>query len=281
MRWRGRRTSTNISDRRGRGGGRRVAGGGIGVLAIVLIGMFFGVDLTPLLGGGGMGQVSAPAPSGPNTIDDSREEFVGVVLAETEQVWGTLFANSDLTYTEPQLVLFEGTTNSGCGFAQSATGPFYCPADNSIFLDMSFFDVMEQRLGAEGDFAKAYVIAHEVGHHVQNLLGTLGEVNARRSAMAPAESNALSVRTELQADCFSGLWAREAAERLALTPQDITNALDAAAAIGDDALQRASGGQVVPDSFTHGSSAQRQRWFTIGYETGNPSECDTFSAGSL
>ena len=280
MQWRGRRGSGNIQDRRGGGGLIRPAGvGGVGLLAVVLIGMFFGVDLTPLLTGGGT--MTTEAPSGPNVIDDTNEEFVSVVLAETEDVWGGLFSGSGLQYTEPQLVLFDGATSSGCGFAQSAMGPFYCPNDQSVYLDMSFFRVMEQQLGSRGEFARAYVIAHEVGHHVQDELGLLGKVNAQRERVSQSDSNALSVRVELQADCYAGIWANAVQQRLQLTREDIRSALDTAARIGDDALQRASTGQVVPDSFTHGSSEQRQTWFGRGFESGDPDQCDTFSRDGI
>jgi predicted metalloprotease len=280
MQWRGRRTSSNIEDRR-RGGGRRAGGIGIvGMIVVLLVGMIFGVDITPLLQGGG-GMMQSEAPPGPNAIDDDEEAFVGVVLAETEEVWGTLFARSGLQYTEPRLVLYRGGTVSGCGAAQSAMGPFYCPSDQTVYLDTDFFRVMTEQLGARGEFARAYVIAHEVGHHVQNELGVLGQVQSERSRLPQAQANELSVRVELQADCYSGLWARSAAERLALTEEDIRDALDTAARIGDDALQRASQGYVVPDSFTHGTSEQRQRWFHEGFRTGDPGACDTFAARSL
>ncbi|PJN95580.1 hypothetical protein CNY89_07625, partial [Amaricoccus sp. HAR-UPW-R2A-40] len=237
MDWRGRRTSGNLEDRRGRGGGAiRLGGiGGAGAIVALLIGMFLGVDVTPLLQGGG--PVVSERQSGPNTIDDSTEEFVGVVLAETEDVWGQIFAESNLTYQDPRLVMFSGVTSSGCGTAQSAMGPFYCPNDQTIYLDTDFFELMSQRFGASGDFARAYVIAHEVGHHVQDELGTLGQVNQARSRLGEREANALSVRVELQADCYSGIWARAASDRLKLTDQDIRDALATAAAIGDDALQ--------------------------------------------
>ena len=204
MQWRGRRQSSNIEDRRGGGGGMaRPAGfGGIGLLIVVLLGLFFGVDLTPLMQGGG-GMVTTEAPSGPNEIDDETEDFVSVVLAENEDIWGQLFRQSNLQYTEPRLVLFTGATSSGCGFAQSAMGPFYCPNDQTVFLDMDFFRVMEQQLGSRGDFAKAYVIAHEVGHHVQDELGLLAQVHAQRGRVGERQSNEISVRTELQADCYS------------------------------------------------------------------------------
>ena len=281
MDWRGRRTSGNLEDRRGRGGGAiRMGGiGGAGAIVVLLIGMFLGVDVTPLLQGGG--PVVSERQSGPNTIDDSTEEFVGVVLAETEDVWGQIFAASNLTYQDPRLVMFSGVTSSGCGTAQSAMGPFYCPNDQTIYLDTDFFELMSQRFGASGDFARAYVIAHEVGHHVQDELGTLGQVNQQRARLGEREANALSVRVELQADCYSGIWARAASDRLKLTDQDIRDALATAAAIGDDALQQASRGVVVPDSFTHGTSEQRQTWFDKGYRTGDPAACDTFSARSL
>jgi predicted metalloprotease len=283
MRWQGRRTSSNIEDRRGGrgGGGPGPAGiGGVGLVIVLLIGVFLGVDVTPFLSGGNVPQ--ATAPSGPNAIDDATEEFVGVVLADTEEVWGEIFAASGLRYAPPVLVLYDGRTGSACGGADAAMGPFYCPGDRRVFLDTGFFRVMEERLGARGDFAKAYVIAHEVAHHVQNSLGTLEEVNRMRARVSEAESNALSVRVELQADCYAGMWARAVEDRFgALEPGDIEEALETAARIGDDALQRAATGTVVPDSFTHGSSAQRQRWFAEGYRTGDPNACDTFGAARL
>lgn len=280
MKWQGRRGSRNIQDRRGMSGGRAMGAGGIGVILIVVVGAFLGVDLTPLMQGGGV--ATAPEPTGPNSIDDRTEEFVSVVLADTEEVWSDVFQNSGLSYAEPTLVLYSGVTSSACGTANAAVGPFYCPNDQRIFLDTDFFQVMEQRLGAGGDFAYAYVIAHEVAHHVQNQLGILGDVNQRRARASETEANALSVRIELQADCYSGIWAREAQERFgSLERGDIDEALNAAAQIGDDALQKAAQGYVVPDSFTHGSSEQRQRWFYTGYETGDPQQCDTFGTDRL
>ena len=281
MDWRGRRESSNIEDRRGSGGGMiRPAGvGGIGVLAVVLIGMFFGVDLTPLLGvGGGTVVTEQQAPAGPNAIDDQNEQFVAVVLGQTEDVWGRLFEESNLQYSQPRLVLFTGATGSACGAAQSAMGPFYCPNDQTVYLDMDFFRVMESQLGSQGEFARAYVVAHEVGHHVQDELGLLAQVNAQRRRVSERDSNALSVAVELQADCYSGIWANASRDAFNLTDDDIRSALDTAARIGDDALQRASQGYVVPDSFTHGTSEQRQEWFHRGYRTGDPAQCDTFSA---
>ncbi len=280
MDWRGRRTSNNIEDRRAGGGRTMRRGGGIGLIIVLLVGLFFGVDLSPFMGGGGMVTEEA-APAGPNAIDDEMEQFVAVVLAETEEVWGGMFEASGLDYTDPRLVLYRDGTTSGCGLAQSAMGPFYCPNDKTVYLDTDFFRVMRDQLGAGGDFAYAYVIAHEVGHHVQNELGLLGEVNQRRARSSARASNELSVRVELQADCYSGIWARSVAERLALTDDDIREALDTAARIGDDALQRASGGRVVPDSFTHGTSEQRQTWFQEGFRTGDPNACDTFGARNL
>jgi uncharacterized protein len=282
MKWRGRRTSGNIEDRR-RGGGMRGPagiGGGIGIVVVLLVGAFFGVDLTPLLDTGG-GTVVTQAPPGPNTVDDAIEEFVAVTLADTEEVWGRIFADSGLSYREPVLVLFSGVTSSACGGADAAMGPFYCPGDRRVFLDTDFFEVLENRMGAGGDFAAAYVIAHEVAHHVQNELGRLSQVNARRSQAGERESNRLSVRVELQADCYAGLWAHHAERRFgSLEEGDIDEALATAAAIGDDALQSAARGVVVPDSFTHGTSAQRQEWFMRGFDTGDPQACDTFAGGA-
>ena len=273
--------STNIEDRRGGGGMARPAGfGGIGLLIVVLIGLFFGVDLTPLMQGGG-GIATTEAPSGPNEIDDETEGFVAVVLAENEDVWGALFQQSNLQYTKPRLVLFTGATSSGCGFAQSAMGPFYCPNDQTVYLDIDFFRVMEQQLGSRGDFAKAYVIAHEVGHHVQDELGLLAQVNAQRRGGRRA-----AVERALGPDRAPGRLLRRRLGQLGAGPaaahrEDIESALDTAARIGDDALQRASQGRVVPDSFTHGTSEQRQTWFHRGFQSGDPDQCDTFSAGRL
>lgn len=281
MKWRGRRTSGNIEDRRAGGMGRAGGIGGVGLIVVVLIGLFFGIDVTPFLGGGG-GVVETGAPAGPNSIDDASEEFVAVVLGDTEEVWDEIFTASGIDYAPPVLVLYAGQTRSACGGADAAMGPFYCPNDNRVFLDTDFFRVLEQQMGAEGDFAAAYVIAHEVAHHVQNELGVLGQVNAQRARLGQGESNELSVRVELQADCYAGLWARHAEERFgSIEPGDIEEALDTAARIGDDALQRASRGVVVPDSFTHGSSEQRQRWFNAGYRSGDPNACDTFGAAEL
>lgn len=256
--------------------------GGLGAVVVVVLGLFFGVDLTPLLSGGGGGGFATPQQTGPNQIDDQTEEFVSVVLADTEEVWTDIFADLGRRYDTPTLVLYEERTVSACGGASAAMGPFYCPGDERIFLDTGFFRTMQQRLGGGGDFAYAYVIAHEVAHHVQQELGILGEVNRLKSRAREVDANALSVRTELQADCFSGIWARKAEERYGvLEPGDIEEAMATAAAIGDDALARARGGAVVPDSFTHGTSAQRQRWFARGFERADVDACDTFGTDKL
>jgi predicted metalloprotease len=283
MRWQGRRTSRNIQDRRGqRVGGRTASVGGLGAVLLIVLGLVFGVDVTPFLGGGGQIASAPPQATGPNRIDDQDEEFVAVVLADTEAVWGDIFAKSGLRYEEPQLVLYSGVTRSACGMANAAVGPFYCPRDRQVYLDMDFFRVMDTQLGARGDFAKAYVVAHEVAHHVQNLLGTLGQTDRLRAQSSEREGNAISVRVELQADCYAGLWARAVHERFGvLEPGDIEEAMNTAARIGDDALQRAAQGVVVPDSFTHGTSEQRQRWFATGFQSGDPQACDTFSARDL
>lgn len=293
MKWRGRRGSANIEDRRGAGGrrgfpmprGRRARAGGIGGLgavAIVVLGLIFGFDASFLLGGGGF----APAPtqqSAPNAIDDDREAFVSVVLADTEEVWADIFSRQlGRSYRPPTLVLFSGSTASACGAALAATGPFYCPPERRAFLDLSFFATLARDLGAGGDFAQAYVIAHEIAHHVQNEIGVLPEVNRLRARASRTESNRLSVMVELQADCLSGVWARHAQARFgSLERGDIEEAMNAAASIGDDALQRRSQGFVVPDSFTHGSSAQRVRWFEAGLTSGDIADCDTFGAERL
>ncbi|MCP1167868.1 KPN_02809 family neutral zinc metallopeptidase [Limimaricola litoreus] len=283
MKWRGRRGSGNIIDRRragGRGRGVAVGGaGGFGLLAIVVVGYFLGVDLTPLLDDGQMqtggGEITA--------ADEEAAQFVSVTLADTEEIWTDIFANElDRSYDPAELVLFKGATQSACGGASAATGPFYCPPEERIFLDTGFFTTLERQLGAGGDFAAAYVVAHEVAHHVQNELGVLGEINAVRSRSDEATSNALSVRIELQADCFSGIWARSAEAMFgSLEPGDIEEAMNAAARIGDDTLQREAGRTVRPDSFTHGTSEQRQRWFATGYQQGSIAACDTFAADRI
>jgi uncharacterized protein len=286
MRWRGRRESDNIEDRRGMRVGRTAGIGGVGLVAVYLISMYFGVDPSVLLSGVQTTQVgSEPGSSEPyqeTEHEAEQREFVGVVLADTEDVWGAVMAGMHGSYNKPTLTLFSGAVESGCGSAEAATGPFYCPADEHVFIDLSFFDEMEQQLGAPGDFAQAYVIAHEVGHHVQNLLGTSGRVQELRQRVDEIEANQLSVRLELQADCYAGLWARHAEQTSAiLEPGDIEEALGAASAVGDDRLQRRAGGQVVPDAFTHGTSEQRARWFRMGFDTGKLEACDTFREAGL
>uniref|UniRef100_UPI0035B14564 KPN_02809 family neutral zinc metallopeptidase n=1 Tax=Paenirhodobacter enshiensis TaxID=1105367 RepID=UPI0035B14564 len=285
MKWQGRRGSDNIEDRRGQGGGgglRLGGAGGLGVLAIVVAGWVFGVDLTPLLSG--LDEAQAPA-SRSQLTDRQRAagEFVSVTLADTEEVWTEVFRDQlGRSYRPAKLVLFSQVYPSACGSASAATGPFYCPSDGKVYLDTAFFDTLSRQLGAGGDFAAAYVIAHEIGHHVQDELGILSKANDLRSRMSEADSNAISVRIELQADCFAGVWANHAAAQFqSLEPGDIDEALNAAAHIGDNTLQRNAGRVPMPDSFTHGTSAQRARWFANGYRGGKVASCDTFSARSL
>ena len=293
MRWRTGRRSDNIEDRRGEGGlpvrmGRvGLGGGGIGLILLVLAAAYFGIDPTVLLQGMG-GAVQDQGPSvtteqrQPSAADDEMKQFMAVVLADTEDTWGALFAQSGKRYVEPTLVLYTGGTSTACGFGQAAMGPFYCPPDQRVYVDLSFYDDLRQRFGAPGDFAQAYVLAHEIGHHVQNLLGISDKVQAARQRADEAEANALSVRLELQADCLAGLWAYHAnRSRQILESGDVEEALRAASAIGDDRLQRQSRGYVTPDSFTHGSAAQRTRWFRRGLESGKFSSCDTFNAETL
>jgi uncharacterized protein len=255
-------------------------GGGIGTLLLVLVALYFGVDPTPLLQGGGpLGQSGAPAEGPPLEAGqaDPAAQFVAVVLGDTEDTWNQVFAEGGETYQPPVLVLFSGTVQSACGFAQAAMGPFYCPADRKVYIDLSFYDDLKNRFNAPGDFAQAYVIAHEVGHHIQNLLGISGQVQAERQRVSEVEGNGLSVRLELQADCLAGVWANRADRaRQILEQGDLEEALNAASAIGDDRLQQQSRGYVTPDSFTHGSAEQRMRWFRRGLEAGQVNACDTF-----
>jgi hypothetical protein len=255
-----------------------VGGGGLGILAIVVIGYFLGVDLTPMLGGAGAGGIQQ-GPVEITAADEEAAQFVSQVLASTEDVWSQVYQDQlGQTYTPPQLVLFTGATQSGCGGASAATGPFYCPADKSVYLDTDFFVVMDRQLGARGDFAQAYVVAHEVGHYVQDDLGILAQ--AQRGSQQGAESDA--VRVELQADCLSGVWAFHEQEAYGSLDQgDIAEAMNAAEQIGDDTLQREQTGTVRPDSFTHGTSEQRQRWFEVGYRSGDVGACNTFEAREL
>ncbi len=281
MRWQGREQSGNVEDRRGVGG-RAIAGGGIGTVIIALLYFLMGGNPAEVLQQGGAPPPGreAAAPTSPEAQRD--KEFVAVVLKDTEDVWNRLFRAAGADYQEPRLVMFSGSVESACGFASAAVGPFYCPEDAKIYLDTSFFADLRDRFGADGDFAEAYVIAHEVGHHVQRQLGITDEVQARRARMSEAQANQLSVRLELQADFFAGVWAHHAQKmKNILEPADIADAIEAANAIGDDRLQQRSRGYVVPDSFTHGSSEQRVRWFRRGWETGDLRAGDTFSAPRL
>ncbi len=282
MRWRSGRRSTNIEDKRGLRTGRKVVGGGLGTILLVLAALYFGIDPTIILQQGI--QVDT-APSGtsvpyePTQKEMELADFVSVVLADTEDVWQAVFREMGGRYEEPKLVLFSGIVESACGLAQAAMGPFYCPRDHKVYIDLSFYNDLKQRIGAPGDFAQAYVIAHEVGHHVQNLLGILPKVQELRQGASQVQANRMSVRLELQADCLAGVWANRANKlRNILEPGDIEEALNAASAIGDDRLQRQSRGYVTPDSFTHGTSAQRVRWFKRGYDAGTVEACNTFGA---
>jgi len=281
MRWEHGRRSDNIEDRRGmRVGGKGLVGGGIGAIVLALVAMYFGVDPSVVLN-----QVANQAPTQEeqqvtfSPEEEKLKEFMSVVLADTEDVWGALFQGSGRAYQPPKLVLFSGAVESACGFAEAAMGPFYCPADQKLYLDMQFLNDLAQRHDAPGDFAQAYVVAHEVGHHVQTLLGISEQVHAARSRAGEAEGNAMQVKMELQADCFAGVWAHHANKaRQILEPGDTEEALAAAAGVGDDRLQKQARGYVVPDSFTHGSSAQRMQWFNRGLQSGDPGQCDTFKA---
>ncbi len=276
MRWRQGRRSTNVEDRRGGRGGRRgvKVGGGMVVLAL-LAALLLGEDpgqVLDLLGGDGQASLQQPAPP----ANDAEADFVSVVLADTEDTWSALFASYGERYQPPRLVLYDDVVQSACGLGEAATGPFYCPGDHRVYLDLGFFRTL-QRLGAPGDFAVAYVIAHEIGHHVQNLVGTEAEVRRLQSRASRAQANALSVKMELQADCYAGLWARHANDaRRILEEGDIEEGLGAAAAVGDDRLQQMAGGRVQPDAFTHGTSQQRVQWFRTGLQQGSLEACDTF-----
>jgi uncharacterized protein len=282
MRWQGRRESQNIEDRRGMRFGR--AGGiGLGTIVLALVAAYFGVDPSVVLQGTQPSQQQAEqVPYEESAAEAQDRQLVGVVLADTEDAWTALFAAAGRTYEKPTLVLFSGAAQSACGFAEAAVGPFYCPGDHMVYIDLSFYDELQSRFGAPGDFAKAYVVAHEVGHHVQTLLGISERNMAARQRASEAEANALSVRQELQADCFAGIWAHNAdRSRQLLEAGDIEDGLNAAAAIGDDRLQKQSRGYVSPESFTHGSSEQRVRWFKRGFEAGTIDVCDTFATRNL
>jgi uncharacterized protein len=282
MRWQGRQGSSNVEDRRGVRYGR--AGGiGIGTIVLALIAIYFGQDPSVVLQGV---QPSAPtSQEGPyqETPEEAQSrEFVSVVLADTEETWGEIFRQAGRTYEPPKLVLFSGAVESACGFAEAAVGPFYCPGDHKVYIDLSFYQELQTRFGAPGDFAQAYVVAHEIGHHVQTLLGISEQNMAARQRASQTEANALSVRQELQADCFAGIWAHNADRSRQLLEQgDVEEGLNAAAAIGDDRLQKQGRGYVSPESFTHGSSEQRVRWFKRGLESGSVQACDTFGTKQL
>lgn len=284
MRWEFGRKSSNVEDRRGGGVSGPLVGGGIGTIVLAVIVALLGGDPGAVLQ---QGQEQAPSDrnstESPRTqssaASDRMTDFVSVVLADTEDTWGTLFRQRGENYVEPKLVLFSNAVESACGYARAAVGPFYCPADQKVYIDLSFYRDLKYKLNAPGDFAQAYVIAHEVGHHVQNLMGISDKVRTLQRQVGRAEANQLSVRLELQADCFAGIWANHAnRSRQILEAGDVEEALNAASSIGDDRLQSQSTGRVVPDSFTHGSSAQRVRWFKRGIQTGEPAQCNTFAA---
>lgn len=300
MKWDGQRESSQIEDRRGSGGGGRAGGGirvgggrgvGLGTIAVALVaGWIFGINPGTIIGvlGGLEGAApgatqQAPAPGATRSApQDENARFVSTVLASTEDIWQETFQASGRDYRKPVLVLYRGSTRSACGTGQAAMGPFYCPGDEKVYLDLGFFETMRRQLGAPGDFAQAYVVAHEVGHHVQHLLGITDRVDALRGRQSEAQANAMSVRLELQADCFAGVWAgRSQQAKNWLEQGDLEEAMNAASQIGDDTLQQNAGGAVRPESFTHGSSAQRMRWFQRGFQSGQVSQCDTFQARSL
>jgi hypothetical protein len=283
MRWESGRRSDNVEDRRGTRVTRGLVGGGIGAIVLVVAALLFGVDPSVVLEmAGGGSQTAVEEPAAPRPAAENRQaDFVSVVLADTEDVWGGVFRQLNRTYAPPTLVLFTDAVDSACGMAGAATGPFYCPTDGKVYLDLSFFRELSERFGAPGDFAQAYVIAHEVGHHVQHQLGIADQVKQLRARASKSEANDLSVRQELQADCLAGVWGNRAGQsRDLLEPGDLEEALTAASAIGDDRIQRETRGYAVPDSFTHGTSAQRQRWFRRGFESGDLAQCDAFAEES-
>ncbi|KFN20674.1 neutral zinc metallopeptidase [Aeromonas bestiarum] len=280
MRWQNRRESNNVEDRRQQGGGGGLPIGSKGrliLLVVVMVAGYYGVDLSPLLSEPTTQsqpqrqEVSQPAK-------DPLAKFTSVMLASTEDAWGEIFSQSGSQYQAPKLVLYRGATRTGCGQGQSVMGPFYCPADRTVYIDLSFYQEMRDKLGADGDFAQGYVVAHEVGHHVQNLLGIERKMRQQQQGLSRAEQNKLSVKLELQADCFAGVWGHYMEREQVLEHGDLEEALNAAQAIGDDRLQQQSQGRVIPDSFTHGSSAQRYAWFKRGFDSGKPASCNTFAA---
>jgi predicted metalloprotease len=288
MRWEGNRESSNVEDARdGGGGGFRLGGGSLGLGSVVIAlvaGWIFGVNPLSILGlmSGGGSAPTQQAPAHAPPANDQMAKFVSVVLADTEDVWRAKFQQMGATYREPKLRLFRGSTPTACGQGQAAMGPFYCPSDEKVYIDLQFYEVMKTRLGAPGDFAQAYVIAHEVGHHVQKLMGITDRVESLRARASQTQQNAISVRLELQADCFAGIWGHDAqSARQVLEQGDVEEALNAATQIGDDTLQRRSQGTIVPETFTHGTSAQRVAWFKRGLQTGSVDQCNTFEARQL
>ncbi|WP_265671350.1 KPN_02809 family neutral zinc metallopeptidase [Klebsiella grimontii] len=284
MRWQGRRESDNVEDRRGQsgspmggGGGFRLPSGkgGIVLLIIVLVAGYYGVDLTGMLTGEPVSQQQTTQRS-ISPQDEEAAKFTKVILADTEDTWGAIFKDMGRQYAQPKLVMYRGATRTACGTGQSVMGPFYCPADSTVYIDLSFYDEMQSKLGAGGDFAQGYVIAHEVGHHVQKLLGIESKVRQLQQNASQAEANRLSVKMELQADCFAGVWGYNMQKQDYMETGDLQEALNAAEAIGDDRLQQQSQGRVVPDSFTHGTSQQRYTWFKRGFDSGDPAQCNTF-----
>ncbi|WP_264273454.1 neutral zinc metallopeptidase [Duffyella gerundensis] len=282
MRWQGRRESDNVEDRRdqrsssGLGGGRIPlprGKAGIVVLVVIVVAGYYGYDLSPLLNGG---QPATQQHQAVSPKDDEAAKFTSVILATTEDTWGKIFQQMNKTYQPPKLVMYRGATSTGCGTGQSVMGPFYCPSDQTVYIDLSFYDEMKNKLGADGDFAQGYVIAHEVGHHVQKLLGIEPKIRQMQQNGSKTQANQLSVKMELQADCFAGVWGHYMQQQQILEAGDLQEALNAAEAIGDDRLQQQSQGRVVPDSFTHGTSEQRYTWFKRGFDSGNPGQCDTF-----
>lgn len=283
MRWQNRRESNNVEDRRQEGGGS--GGGGLPIggkgrlilIVVVMVAGYYGVDLSPLLDEPSQ-QSQAPRQNLSEPAKDPLARFTSVMLASTEDTWGAIFSQSGSQYQPPRLVLYRGATHTGCGQGQSVMGPFYCPADSTVYIDLSFYQDMRDKLGADGDFAQGYVVAHEVGHHVQHLLGISTKVRQQQQGLSQAAQNKLSVKLELQADCFAGVWGHHMEREQVLEHGDLEEALNAAQAIGDDRLQQRGQGRVVPDSFTHGSSAQRLAWFKKGFDSGKPASCDTFAA---
>ncbi|MCP1440127.1 putative metalloprotease [Erwinia persicina] len=286
MRWQGRRESDNVEDRRNESGGNSMGAGrmriprgkgGIILLIVVMIAGYYGYDLTPLLTGESTSLSSQQQQQRSTPQQDEAAKFTSVMLATTEDTWQKIFEKMGKTYTPPKLVMYRGATRTGCGTGQSVMGPFYCPTDSTVYIDLSFYDEMKNKLGADGDFAQGYVVAHEVGHHVQHLLGIEPKVRQLQQQGGQKQANQLSVKLELQADCFAGVWGHYMQQENVLEPGDLQEALNAAEAIGDDRLQQKSQGRVVPDSFTHGTSEQRYSWFKKGFDSGNPGQCDTFS----